>query len=114
VKGGEHFMGFSIKLSSLDDVKKKLESIRNKIDELNSKEIQYFELFSSSFMHSHSNFSSFSELLEAGGFIVNTEEDFSKISGHKFDTHISKTTDFDDWEDMRRCAIDQYIKQNLL
>jgi len=107
-------MGFSIKLSSLDDVKKKLESIRKKIDELNSKEIQYFELFSASFMHSHSNFSSFSELLEAGGFKVTTEEDFSRISGDKFDAHISKTTDFDDWEDMRRCAIDQYIKQTLL
>ena len=105
---------FSVKLSDFDEMKKKLESIHRKIDELSSKEIQFSELFSCSFMTMHSNFSSFNEFLKAGGFIVNSKEDFAAISGEKFDNHISKTTDFDNWDVMRVRAVEQYVKQNIL
>ncbi len=107
------FISFSIKISSFDEMKKKLENIQKKAEELNEKEILFSELFNNSFIAMHSNFSSFSELLEAGGFIVNSKEDFEAISDNKFDMHISKTTDFDNWKEMRQSAVEQYIKQNI-
>ncbi len=107
-------LGFSVKLSDFDEVKKKLESIQKKIDELNSKEISFSELFNSSFMTMHSNFPSFNEFLQAGGFVANSREDFAAIPSDKFDMHISNTTDFDNWEEMRLRAVEQYVKQNIL
>ena len=104
---------FSVKLSDFDEVKKKFESIQKKIDGLDSKEISFSELFNGPFMKMHSNFASFDEFLEAGGFKVDSKEDFAAISAEKFDRHITKATDFDNWEEMRHRAIEHYIKKLL-
>lgn len=106
-------MSFSVKLSSFDEVEQKLESIQKKIDELKSKEILFSDLFDNSFMTRHSNYSSFNAMLEAGGFKVSSREDLAAIPDHKLDAHISKTTDFDSWEDMQHSAIEQYIKHTF-
>ena len=106
-------LGVSVKFSDFDAVKKKLEFIQRKIDELSSREISISELFNDSFMKRHSSFSSFNDFLQAGGFVVNSKEDFAAISNVKFGEHISKTTDFDDWDEMRLFAVEQYVKQNI-
>jgi len=73
--------------------------------------VSFSELFTPSFMTEYTDFSSFEELLDAGNFVVNSQEDFANIPDDVFDEHISKTTKFRDWEEMRIKAAELYVSK---
>lgn len=105
-------MGFRI--DGLDDLQRSLRDLGRRAKELDGQhEVPFSELFPASFMQKHSAFESFDELLEAGGFVVNSPEDFEAIPDDEFDRHIARVTDFDDWESMMEQASADYVERQL-
>lgn len=104
----------SIKINGLDDLQKHLGHIEKEVSKLeHGISVSFDELFTEQFMLEHSNFSTFDELLQAGGFVVNSEEEFEAIPDSVFDEHISMNTDFDSWEDMLSSAQEDYVVELL-
>lgn len=105
-------MGFKVK--GLEDVKRSLNRLAQRAKELDgTQRVSFGDLFTASFMQEHSSFSSFNELLDAGGFNVNCPADFEAIPDEAFDAHIAQTTDFDDWHSMQEQAAADYVSRQL-
>lgn len=107
-------MSSSIKIKGLDKLEKQLKQIQKGARELErTKQISFSELFTASFMQRYTSFSSFDELLKAGNFNIESQEDFEAISDAKFDKHIAATTKFKNWEAMLSEATAQYATKKL-
>lgn len=103
-----------MKVTGFDEFEKRLKKLANDVEELSGeRRVSFEELFTSGFMRKYTQFQSFEILLEAGGFIVNSPEDFAAIPDDEFDDHISKTTDFDNWKDMQGKAAKEYYARKL-
>ena len=76
-------------------------------------QVSFDVLFNANFMTTHTNFKSFDELLNAGGFIVNSQEDFKAIPDDIFDEHIKKFTEFNSWQEMMQVAGQAYVISQL-
>lgn len=102
------------KILSFDAVQKKLNSRIKAINELNETiEVSFEDLFTHEFISNTTDFSNFSEFLEAGKFVINSPEDFNSISLSELDEHIISTTDFSSWEEMHDAAIEEYIASQV-
>ena len=64
-------------------------------------------------MRKYTSFSTLDELFAAGGFKVESQEDFEAIPEDEFDKHIASSTKFKNWEDMLGEATSQYAVQKL-
>jgi hypothetical protein len=104
---------FKFDNSGFDKLAKELNSYADKIKNLNGTTVNFDVLFSSRFMESHTNVSSFEEFLEKGNFIVETEEDFEAIPDDVFDAYVQSSTDFSSWEEMFDAATDDYLDDQL-
>ena len=93
--------------SGLEELQKKM----NKLSKTN--DVSFAELFNSKFMRRYTEFSTFEELLEKGGFEVESEEDFEAIPEDDFDLHISKHTSFSSWEEMLSTAGQEWLKDQI-
>jgi len=91
-------------------LKKMLKELEKTAEEI-SGEKSFEELFTPNFMNRFTNFSNFEELLTAGNFVVNSQEDFENIPDDEFDEHIRATTKFDSWEEMMNKAGEIYVEQ---
>jgi len=94
--------------SGLDEFHRKLKSLDG------TNRVSFAELFDRNFMVAHTNFSSFEDLLEAGGYDANSEEDFLAIPDDEFDEHIRSVTKFSSWEEMQQQAAANWMKKKLL
>ncbi len=107
-------MSSSIKVKGLDKLEKQLKQMEKGAKELShTKQVSFGELFTTSFMNKYTSFSTLDELLKAGGFNVESEEDFEAIPDAEFDKHIAATTKFRNWEDMLSEATTQYAARKL-
>ncbi|MDR3599714.1 MAG: hypothetical protein P4L49_04420 [Desulfosporosinus sp.] len=95
--------------SDLDNFAKDLEK-NAKQQSMNM--VSFNDLFTPSFMTSHTQFSNFKELLDTGKFNVKTLDDFMAILDAKFDAFINKTTKFKTWEKMQSTAVAEFIKKD--
>lgn len=103
-----------IKLKGFDKLKKELKKMKKAAEDLsNTKQISFDDLFNSNFISAHTNFTSFNELLAAGGFTVNSQEDFEAIPEDEFDKHIRATTKFKSWQQMLDTATEKYVTKKL-
>lgn len=104
----------SLKFDGFDELEKELKTLQKKASELEgTHDVPLDELFTSDFLKKHSSFSSFDELLSAGNFEVNSQEDFDAIPDDVFDRHIASVTDFDSWESMLGEAASEYTYKQL-
>lgn len=103
-----------MKVTGFDKLGKQLKKMQQAAQELQgTQNVPFDELFTPSFMQKYTDFSSFDELLEKGGFVVNSQEDFEKIPDDVFDEHISKNTKFSTWGDMLDNATENYVAKKL-
>ena len=101
-------------MDGFDELEKQLDKMQKNAEELEDMDtIPFTELFTVEFMREYTIYSTFDELLEAGGFEVNSEEDFNNIPDDKFDEHIASSTQFNKWEDMLSEAGTHYITNKL-
>lgn len=104
----------SFKITGLDKLEKQLKQMEKGAKELsNTTHISFGELFSTSFMRKYTSFSSMDELLDAGGFKVESQEDFEAIPDIEFDKHIAAYTKFKNWDEMLSEATSQYVIKKL-
>lgn len=104
----------SIKLEGFDELEKRLKQFQKNANKLaGTSNVSFDKLFTPAFMSKYTDFSSFEELLEKGGFVVNSQEDFENIPDDEFDQHIHKNTKFDKWEDMLGKAMELYVASQL-
>lgn len=103
----------SFEFKGFDEMTNRLQEMGNTVDRLNGAEVDLNELFCSEFLKDHSDYSSFSELLHAGGFVVSNQEDFDAIDVDALDAHIASTTDYDSWEDFKSAAAVRYVSDQL-
>ena len=107
-------MSSSIKIKGLDKLEKQLKQMQKGAKELSrTKQVSFSELFTTSFMKKYTSFSSMDELLNAGGFKVESQEDFEAIPDTELDRHIAATTKFKNWKDMLNEATTQYAAKKL-
>ena len=100
--------------SGFDDLQQELEQMQQAVEDLGEeRSVTFEELFTEVFMEEYTNYSSIDELLEAGGFHAETNEEFDAIPEEELDAHIAKTTNFDSWEEMLSQATGQYISDQL-
>lgn len=97
-------MSFKINASSLKNIEKEMIDISI----IDSGEIDYDDLFTSRFMSSNTQFSSFSDFLKFGGYDISTKEEFDALPEDEFGEHIRSTTSFESWEDMQNSAANFY------
>lgn len=104
----------SFKITGLDKLEKQLKQMEKGAKELSkTKHVSFDNLFPASFMRKYTSYSSMDELLDAGGFKVESQEDFESIPDVEFDKHISANTRFRCWEDMLDEATSQYAAKKL-
>lgn len=104
----------SFKITGLDKLEKQLKQMEKGAKELSkTKHVSFGELFPASFMRKYTSFSSMDELLDVGGFKVESQEDFEAIPDAEFDKHIAASTRFNSWEDMLGEATSQYAAKKL-
>lgn len=103
-----------IKFDGFDDLIDELEQLAQNARELDGEhEVPLSELFTQSFMEENTHYSSLGDLLEAGGFHADTDEEFDAIPESELDAHIANTTKFDSWESMLEEATGQYVTRKL-
>lgn len=104
----------SLKITGLDKLEKQLKQMQKGVKELEkTKSVSFGELFTSSFMRKNTQFSSIDELLQSGGFHVESQEDFEAIPDAELDKYIATVTKFKNWEDMLGEATSQYALRKL-
>lgn len=103
-----------IEFEGLDELQNNLKQMEKAAKELEKGEnVPFSVLFSSTFMNKNTQFNSFEEFLSAGGFEVNSQEDFEAIPDDDMDTHVAKTTKFNSWDEMLSTAGEEYIVKKL-
>lgn len=103
-----------IKTSGFEELDKELDRLADATEELNGEQdIPLDDLLVPEFIQEHSSFKTFDEMLKAGGFSMETEEDYDAIPDEVLDLHVSKTTDFTSWEQMLEEALSEYLSRKL-
>jgi hypothetical protein len=103
----------TFEFKGFDEIENKLKKWKQRAEELSYEKIPFSDLFNALFMGKYTNFSSFNQFLNAGGFAAETDEEFKAIPDDEFDLHISKTTKFDCWGDMQSKAAEIYAIKKL-
>lgn len=93
----------------------RLNELAQNLEQLSQRsEVSSEELFNPEFMAQHTQSTSFSEFVRAGGFIFDSAEDFKAIPDAAFDEHVCQSTDFSDWREMQLAAAREWARQQLL
>ena len=104
----------TFKITGLDKLQKELNDLQKKAEALDGEhQVPFSELFNVSFMRRHTNFESLEALIEAGGFKVETMDDFKAIPDQEWDEHIAKATSFPNWQEMMNEASTEWTKKQL-
>ena len=103
-----------IEISGLEELQNELERMKENAEELSgTTQVPFSELFPTSFMRKYTQFSSMDEMLIAGSFDIESQEDFEAIPEELLDKHIAASTRFTSWEAMLEEATTQYVAKKL-
>lgn len=94
---------------------KGLKELSRKVQELDGENIiSMDEIFSKEFLEKYSCFSSFDELVDSSGFVIESEEDFYKIlEDDDWEFFIIKNTSFSSFEEMESKAVSDYVCNSI-
>lgn len=96
--------------SNLDGLKK-LSKNAKELSE--TKQVKLNDLMNPNFITGCSNFGNLDELFDAGGFKIESKEDFEAIPDEEWDQFIVNNTSFGSWEEMQKKAVEAYAKSKL-
>lgn len=98
----------------LKNLKKEIKKMAAESEKLEkSQKITFETLFTPAFMRSYTNAESFKELLVAGGFSVENQEDLEAIPEEELDRYIQDVTTFSSWSEMQAVAGNEYVIKKL-
>nr|WP_181717112.1 hypothetical protein [Psychrobacter sp.]QJS05558.1 phage protein [Psychrobacter sp.] len=94
---------------------KGLDQLENNVSELsNTDSIALEDLMNPSFISSCSQYSNFKELIDASGFKIESEKDFTAIPDQEWEQFIQTNTSYESWIEMQEAAGLSYVTTNLL
>ncbi|MCS4159437.1 hypothetical protein [Salinibacter ruber] len=103
-----------IEIEGLDELENYFEQLEEKAKELEGEnKVPFSELFDTSFMSEHTPHTDFVAFLEAGGFEVETQEDFEAIPEAELNEHIRETTELESWEEMQAAATEAWVAEQM-
>lgn len=103
-----------MELSGFDELASTLDDLAKRADDLNGEHsISLEELLSPDFMKQHSTYLSVDEFFEAGGFDLESQDEFEKIPEDQLDGFVKKSTGFCFWDEMLEAAIEHYMVVKL-
>lgn len=97
-----------IKITGIRDAQDKLD----KLKQLGTR-VSFGDMFPPEFISSHSGYSDMEKLIEASGFVVESEEDFKAIPDSAWEGHIVENTKFDSWRSMQEAAFKALTQKTL-
>lgn len=101
-------------ITGLDGLQKQLQRMADGFERAKgTHEVSFGELFHPEFMRRHSRHSSIQELFDASGFKVETKEDLAAIPDTDWDRHIRSSTNFPNWESMKKTARTEWLKKRV-
>jgi hypothetical protein len=104
----------SIKVTGLEQLQKKLNDLKNKVESISSeRSVPISELLTPDFLATCSTFSSAAEMFERSGFNVESQEDFAAIPDDPWDDFIRSNTSFLSWREMLQAAGAAWAKNKL-
>lgn len=102
-----------IKIEGLDALQKKLKGLSKELEKIDGKQIPFSELFNDGFMIKYTDFESIEAMLKASGYTVETMDDFQNIPSDLWDDFVDQSTQFDDWEDMKKTAGNLWLSNKV-
>lgn len=104
----------SFRIDGLDELQSALQQLQNRVQELaGTHEVPLSDLLSREFLQGHTSFSSFDELLKAGGFHADTTEEFEAIPETELDAHVARCSAFSTWHEMLEEAAAEYFQRRF-
>lgn len=101
-------------IRGLNEVKRKLDRLSKNTQALSgSHDIPASELFPPTFMRLYTKVPSFEALFEAGGFKVESQDDFEGIPDAEWENVIRSYTSFSSWHEMQEKAAEEYFMRML-
>lgn len=105
---------FELKIEGLEQLQQRLRDMKAAAEELDgTHEIPLSELLTENFMRANTEFASFSEMLDASGFKVETSQDFAAIPDDQWDAFVRSRTRFQGWNEMLGTAAKKYAAKEL-
>lgn len=100
--------------TGLENLQNRLENMEKAAEEIeNTKELSFKELFADSFMEENTDFSNLDEMFETFGYSNFTQEEFDMIPDEEIDLKVSKSTNFNSWQEMLSTAGEIYVLKKL-
>lgn len=100
--------------SGFDGFQKRLKQMADGIEQAKGRhEVPLSELFHPGFMRRHSRHGSIQELFDAGGFKVESMDDFAAIPDAEWEREIRSSTDFADWKAMQEAAAAEWFHKRM-
>jgi hypothetical protein len=104
----------SIKVRGLDQFRKRLEDLENKIQSSSGRQsVPLNDLLTPDFLATCSTFSSAAEMFERSGFKVDSQEDFAAIPDETWDDFIWSNTRYFNWRELLQAAGAAWAKTKL-
>ncbi len=75
--------------------------------------VSFPDLFNPAFMRKYARVPTIEALFEAGGFDVNSPEDFAAIPDEEWEANVRANTSFTSWEEMQRTAGAEWVKRQI-
>lgn len=100
-------------ITGLDQLQKRLKNLERKAGELDGSSVPMTEVITPEFLQGCSRFSSLEEMIDARGFSVESQEDFTAIPDEQWDEFISANTSYDSWRAMLDAAGAEYAKKEF-
>lgn len=102
------------KVTGLEDFQKKINAFADKIESLKGQHnVKTSELFTEKFVQHHTKFTSFEEMLDAGGFHFNTQEEFDNLPTENLDVFTREISSFKSWKDFVQAAVVEWAKKKI-
>jgi hypothetical protein len=102
-------MTIKIKMTGLDEFKKKVERLQKNVRELGGKhEVSFTELFPDHFVSRNTNYQSLQQMLDASG-IENPED----IKGEVWDKFVADNSRFSGWQEMHKTAFTEWVRKKM-
>lgn len=101
-------------ITGLDELQRSLKKLQDNTRAIHGEHsVPLTELFPPAFIRAHTDFQTLGELFGAGGFTVETPEDFAAIPDEEWDTLIARLTDFPNWKAMQETAGIEWIARGI-
>jgi len=102
------------KMTGLDQFRRQLEDLENKVQSLSGQQsVPFNELLTPDFLSTCSTFSSADEMFERSGFQVESREDFAAIPDEAWDNFICTNTSYFNWREMLQAAGAAWMKRKF-